>query len=63
MAQDFGAGEFNRLRTILTNSLFLSAVVTVLMVAAGYMRVMVWGIPLTMLYNFLASVLRAACPG
>lgn len=82
MAQDFGAGEYNRLRAVLTNSLFLAAVITVLMVAAGqgfaapvlrllktpdsvfvgaegYMRVMFWGIPLTMAYNFLASVLRA----
>ena len=82
MAQDFGAGEYRRLRAVLTNSLFLAAVITVLMVAAGqgsaapvlrllktpdsafagaegYMRVMFWGIPLTMAYNFLASVLRA----
>lgn len=82
MAQDFGASEYNRLRAVLTNSLFLAAVITVLMVAAGqgfaapvlrllktpdsvfvgaegYIRVMFWGIPLTMAYNFLASVLRA----
>lgn len=82
MAQDFGASEYNRLRAVLTNSLFLAAVITVLMVAAGqgfaapvlrllktpdsvfvgaegYMHVMFWGIPLTMAYNFLASVLRA----
>ena len=82
MAQDFGAGEHKRLRAVLANSLFLAAVITVLMVAAGqcfaapvlrllktpdsaftgaegYMRFMFWGIPLTMAYNFLASVLRA----
>lgn len=82
MAQDFGAGKYNRLRAVLTNSLFLASVITVLMVAAGqgfaapvlrllktpdsvfvgaegYMRVMFWGIPLTMAYNYLSSVLRA----
>lgn len=86
MAQEFGAERPDRLRSVIANSVFLSAVIAALMLvlglfavtpilrilntpasvfpdAAAYMRTMFWGIPITMAYNLLASILRSLGDG
>ncbi len=82
MAQEFGAGRPAQLRNVIVHSIFLSAILAVLLVAAGqglaafslrilqtpdsvfrdaegYLRTIFWGLPVTVTYNLLASVLRS----
>lgn len=82
MAQEFGADRPGQLRSVVVNSIFLSALLAVILVvtgqalavfslrilntpaavfrdAEGYMRTIFWGIPVTITYNLLASMLRS----
>lgn len=82
MAQKFGAGDYGKLRQVITNSIVLAAVCAVVITAlsegaAGavvsllktpeeirplsmaYLRIMFGGLPIVMVYNVSAAILRA----
>lgn len=82
MAQKFGAGEYGRLRQVITNSIVLAAVcaVSLTLVSEGiagavvsllrtpeeirpismaYLRILFAGLPVVMVYNLAAAILRA----
>ncbi len=86
MAQEFGAGHEKRLRRVVGNSVCLSVLAVIVLVALGqlfaepvlrvlktpddiiggsllYLRIMFMGIPIVMLYNLLASILRSLGDG
>ncbi len=82
MAQRFGAGEYGRLRQVITNSIVLAAVCAVSLtfvsegiagavvsllrtpeeirpISMAYLRILFAGLPIVMVYNLAAAILRA----
>ena len=77
MAQEFGAGNYKRLRKVIFNSLLLSAMISGLVLVTSqistpmdilnnsvlYLRIIFLGMPIIMAYNLSASILRALGDG
>lgn len=82
MAQKFGAGEYGKLRQVVTNSILLSLLCAIILTVASeglagaiisllntpdeirpismsYLRILFGGLPIVMVYNVAASILRA----
>lgn len=82
MAQKFGAGEYKRLRQVITNAICLAALSAIILTAVSegvagavvsllrtpeeirplamaYLRILFAGLPIVMVYNLAAAILRA----